>query len=51
MYICNDCGQCFDEPKVVKESRGECWGTTVYENIDVCPICGSDNIEIENENE
>lgn len=44
-FRCNNCGCEFDEPKRVKESRGEFWGAPAYETMYCCPSCGSDDLE------
>lgn len=37
MFICNECGEIFDEPKIVRETHGlDC---PPYEEIAVCPCC------------
>ena len=44
MFICRDCGEIFDDFKIVKDPRpyGE---QTVYEEFGVCPHCESDACE------
>lgn len=49
MFICNDCRSEFSEPKVIQECRGEYWGAPAYEDIGICPVCGSDDIAEEDE--
>lgn len=49
LYICTDCGECFDEPKYIKESRGEHFGIPAFEYMAVCPFCGGDFREVEEE--
>jgi len=44
-FICHNCGETFDEPKIVYESRGEFWGTPAYEPMAYCPACGSDEFD------
>ena len=39
MFMCEDCGAVFDEPKYWKEYRGECHGTPAYETVCGCPVC------------
>ena len=51
MYKCEECGNVFDEPKMVQECVGEFWGTPAYETWAVCPDCGSDEIEDYEDNE
>lgn len=43
-FICNECGNIFDEDEVCKmqDYRGEYWGTPAYEEISVCPYCHGD---------
>lgn len=43
--ICNNCESEFDDPRVLAEPAGEYFGTPGYVHIEVCPICGSDDIE------
>ena len=45
MYQCECCGNVFALPKIIKESRGQCFGEPAYENVYVCPDCGSDDFE------
>ena len=45
MFICRDCGSKFEDPKRVKESRGEFWGAPAYEDCWYCPECGSDDYD------
>lgn len=40
MYKCIECGHIFENPRIIEESRGECFGYEAYERIGVCPICG-----------
>ena len=49
MFRCGDCENEFNEPKIIRESRGEFWGMPAYEDIGVCPYCGSDFIFIDSE--
>lgn len=50
-YVCNDCGEVFDESEVAleefTESRGECWGSLCSETVVIskCPHCGSENYD------
>lgn len=46
MLVCQDCGCLFDSPKIIKESRGEFWGMPCYEDVSVCPSCGSDDFNL-----
>lgn len=45
MFKCNCCGELFEEPKILHESRGEYWGMPCYENIAVSPCCEEDFTE------
>ena len=45
MFKCGDCGKTFNEPDLVRESRGEFWGMPAYEDMYYCPHCGSDFID------
>ena len=45
-YKCNECGYEFEEPRIVRESRGEYWGAPAYEDYPVCPACGGDFVEM-----
>ena len=52
MYNCQSCGNDFDEP----DTRDDGWWETVCEHrewypwhVAICPICGSEDIEKENE--
>ena len=47
MYICNDCGSEFEDPKLERERLGEYWGAPAWETWGVCPSCGSTEIEME----
>ena len=42
MFKCNDCGCEFDDPMVTREHHGLEYG---YEEICVCPACGSTDYE------
>lgn len=44
MYICNECGKTFEEPKKVVERHG--LDTPPYEEYSVCPHCWSGNCSI-----
>lgn len=50
-YVCNECGEVFDENQIkVKQGRqklGEAWGVMQYEEYryEYCPYCDSDNIQ------
>ena len=43
MFICNNCGETFDDPIVKSGLVGEYLGTPAYEDYGYCPYCGSDN--------
>lgn len=45
LYICNDCGAIFDEPREIKECMGEFWGAPAYDTTACCPACGADDYE------
>ena len=47
LYKCCDCGSIIREDDIdtIQDYRGEYWGTPAYENVDVCPKCGSDCLE------
>ena len=47
MFKCCDCGERFNEPKLVREYRGEFWGSPAYETMSYCPYCGGDYEELE----
>ena len=46
-YKCYDCGEIFDEEDadVRSECVGEFWGAPAYMDYNVCPRCGSQDIE------
>ena len=46
-YKCNNCGEIFDEPWEVRETHG--FNDGFYETFYVCPYCGSDDYEEEEE--
>ena len=43
MFVCTDCGNVFEEPRVWKESHGLNYG--LYEYFSECPYCGGDYAE------
>ena len=45
MWICNDCGEMFQEPKKVYENQGEFWGAPAWEAFGACPFCESTDID------
>lgn len=45
MYICKECWEVFEEPKVVKDPIGVYMGETAYEEWAVCQFCGESCIE------
>jgi DNA-directed RNA polymerase subunit RPC12/RpoP len=45
MLICNRCGAKFDQPEYRKERVGEAYGGPYYERYEVCPECGSEDLE------
>lgn len=44
MYICEECGQTFEEPKIIEEHHPYGMGYAV-ETFAVCPNCGEAGIE------
>ena len=44
LYYCTDCGSTFDEPKVIREKHG--FDRPPYEYLNVCPECGSSDIDL-----
>ena len=46
MMKCSECGEIFDQSyaDVKREHVGEFWGQPAYMNIDICPMCGSEEI-------
>lgn len=50
-YRCVECGETFDEPKAIRESRGEYWGVPCYETMYYCPFCEGDFEEYTEEEE
>lgn len=51
MYICNNCGEIFEETKQVTEYMGEFWGFPAYETYDCCPWCSDYDIDYYREEE
>ena len=48
MWRCENCGETFDEPKIVCEDHGydtEICHIPYYEYVDHCPICDSTDID------
>lgn len=47
MMICNRCKHVFheDDADTRPELVGEFWGSPAYDEIDICPECGSDDLE------
>lgn len=45
MLKCFNCGAIFEYPKLVREYRGEFWGSPAYETVGYCPCCGDDAID------
>ena len=39
MYICNNCGNLFEQPTTSREMH-EVWGHQQSEEVSVCPYCG-----------
>jgi DNA-directed RNA polymerase subunit RPC12/RpoP len=46
MYRCCNCGNLFEEPKHVREDRGEFWGAPCSEDVTYSPCCGDDYEEV-----
>ena len=44
---CNDCGAVFNEDNLGHRSDnvGEFWGSPAYMDVEVCPACGSEEID------
>lgn len=49
MYICNYCGEIFEEAAYERQDMGEYWGAAAYEYVYVCPHCGEADFEAYNE--
>ena len=45
MYQCNRCGSTFDSPNLARDFTSEYFGQLVTHYVDVCPSCGSTEIE------
>ena len=45
MFICDDCGEVFEEPAAYYESR-EFWGASCQEAFGACPNCGSTDYDV-----
>ena len=43
-YICRDCGEIFDEPRIIYETHGEI-DHRAHETFYVCPRCGEGDFE------
>ena len=43
MFICLDCGEIFEKPKIFTETHG--LGSTPYEELYGCPLCGGSYAE------
>lgn len=50
MIQCYECGALFEEPDHYSERMGEYQGEPAYQEFPCCPVCGSDDIE-ENEDD
>lgn len=50
-YRCDNCGAELeeDEVKAIEDPRGEFWGMPCSETIYVCPVCGTDALEEEDD--
>lgn len=44
---CYHCGELFapEDAETKRVYVGEFWGTPAYDSVDVCPNCGSDDVE------
>lgn len=42
MFVCTSCWRSFDEPKTIREPRGEHFGFPAFEEVEVCPYCRGD---------
>lgn len=53
MMRCNRCGKVFreDDADAKSECVGEFWGAPAYIEYNICPACGSDEIEENNEDD
>lgn len=45
MFKCNCCGREFAHPKADRQKFGEAFGQPAFDNIDVCPFCGDEDID------
>ena len=46
MFKCTACGELFETPKMISESRGEFWGIPCCEDVPVSPCCDDDFVEV-----
>lgn len=44
MYICENCGEFFEEPNKVRSETCRVDGIPFYETDRLCPYCGDDHI-------
>ena len=44
MFLCNECGGVFEQPKTGYDVYLEHFGHPCREEFDACPLCGADNI-------
>ena len=44
-YCCMECGNEFDEARVERQTYGEGCGYDLWEYVELCPECGSADIE------
>lgn len=46
-YKCTNCGRLLDaqDLKEMRDYMGEFWGTPAYETFNVCPYCGSEELD------
>ena len=43
MYLCNKCGELFDDADMIRDEDLFHFGTPVFTELCVCPACGSDD--------
>lgn len=51
MFKCHNCNSVFDEPMIYKECMGEYMGIPSYEIFEICPCCGDNDFDMEEEEE
>lgn len=47
MIRCVNCGNSFEEDEIRTRSEyvSEFWGAPAYADVEVCPVCGSEDLE------